>query len=383
MMSTWFKKNDGVNLPPPPPKPLPRRELGKSTMNEQTDSAFLTRLPPEIRNEIYALVFGAEDISVFHQNCWRYTTRETKNKRPQATRVAKSRLHLHHLDLLLTCQKINQEATVLAFSVYTFTTTRPSHYSDLKRRTAHLAPLQFENIRHFAYALECDDPFYATAASDFIANSLLLFPGVETLQLRVKTRSSKHVCMGYGLEPPRAEQHAGLEWTVAELIKRHVPEWWSTVVFQVLQGRSVAWQPGNRWRMEWPVIEMMRSGTAKLHSPDQTLDKWVPGVEVCDCGCGEATWLTAHLVQETGRRVSISIAYYTDHEVRDMRERDGSYLRLKEGAEELDVAEVYTGNGAAGFIWDADKAYWEGLRRRNGGVTARLPEGVRNLLGLK
>ncbi|KAF2691417.1 hypothetical protein K458DRAFT_381274 [Lentithecium fluviatile CBS 122367] len=143
----------------PPPPPIPPRVWSKEPINEQKQSAFLTRLPAEIRNEIYRYVFGNSagldgesdynkpskspssqpSISIQGNTCTDSTRTPNHPTNPPNTKSGiKSP---SPLSLLQTCRLINTEATLLAFSTHTFPLHRPiPSYHHLLTLTSPLSP---------------------------------------------------------------------------------------------------------------------------------------------------------------------------------------------------------------------------------------------------
>ncbi|KAF2271133.1 hypothetical protein CC78DRAFT_12246 [Lojkania enalia] len=368
--------------------PMPRRQLYGQEVNEQTQCTFLTRLPGEIRNEIYQLVFstntGIYPEAVDLGLCSRFPEEEKKGtleeKDSEDSSIQKPNGALpqeprnppaHPLSLLLTCRRINQEATVLAFSSYTFTITRIATYVNLKHATSLLSEAQFDAIASVAYDLGDHCTLLSRCIEDFLANCMLLFPSVRRLEIRVKN----------GPQPAKMYHsvpiNIGAEETSRdEVLRKYVPYWWFMAVTGVVGGRSFSWQMGQKWAVKWPMMDSEVKGEKvcleefyesngrvvlrAMDGPEELLRR--DGIELCKCGCGEVCWLRANLMQEGGRRVEVEAVFYGDSNAEREKLRLGLKVRLREGAEPLPVQEV-----EGGIIWDADEAYWEGLRKRNGG----------------
>ncbi|KAF2192614.1 hypothetical protein K469DRAFT_746008 [Zopfia rhizophila CBS 207.26] len=267
----------------------------------------------------------------------------------------------HPLSLLLTCRKINQEATLLAFSTHPFTIPKLTTFFDLKLSSMHLQPEQFQSITALAFDTGINVPLYSYRAADFLTNSLALFPGVKRLEIRVKR---EHIEWNSTSQP--VIRLPGLGEVVQESIRNGVPEWWHTAIANVLHGRSLAWQHGQRWKAEWPQLgEDFRDpeylyGKARMDDPSYLDTELIQGTSSCGCGCGEFSSLRAFLVQETGRKVEIEAVYYDDREGEWRRSSKRLRVRLREGVERLPVREVDGGNG---LQWDADEEYWKGMRK--------------------
>ncbi|KAF2476384.1 uncharacterized protein BDR25DRAFT_339411 [Lindgomyces ingoldianus] len=395
-MSGLFKRKE-ERFFPPPPTPLPRRKLMGRVMDEQEGCAFLTRLPPEVRNEIYELVFGT-NMGIYDSPLKTVATpvttgqargfilaktpkeggKEASKEVSEAPKIQTPGPPAHPLSLLLTCQKINQEATLLAFNNFTFTTRSYTSFWMLKDRSQHLSPEQFSAISHLAYAIESDGVYYSYMSSDFLANSLALFAGLKRLELRIKKRHPREGQHNINLG------HFPMSGDTARMsiIRRCVPDWWLMSLTQVTNGRSLAWQAGETWTVEWPQYDLLEKemdvehewGGCAVNVALPNIAKNLPGASLCSCGCDEVRWWQANLVQKSGRKVEVDVVYYGDTEEVEREEREGTYIRLKEGAERLDVKEVDGGNG---ILWEADKKYWEDLRRRK--AWNPFPNGIKSL----
>jgi hypothetical protein len=420
----------------PPPTPPPQRILSGGEVHEQRECLFL-RLPSEIRNEIYYLVFGTpteieyeeksmEDEDDGGDRCLQSLRISTSYDLGNRTRsldtylrplrtlglrgeqdrmpetrdadvdprlsFASNNLELdpqepgpdvepsmpaHGLSLLLTCRKVSQEATILAFNIYTFnlTSSKPASFFILRHSTAHLSPKQFSAITTLALDLSPDFRSSYRKASDFLSNAILLFPTVQRLTIRVpkgkRANQQAHMLdMFSTLDAEGPVRDAAL--------RRYVPNWLSSTIQHVVNSPSSSWQTGHKWRVEWPqfdsplYVQGMEyanpiEGWQMTGSMPQEAAGVVEGVKLCICGCGELRWLAAHLVQETGRRVKIGVEYCRDAEAEELRKMKIRLEPLKGGADPLPLTWLQGGDAAG---WEVDEQYWNELRAKKGNFTA-------------
>ncbi|KAF2741506.1 hypothetical protein EJ04DRAFT_571586 [Polyplosphaeria fusca] len=374
----------------PPMEPLPQRVLATQPMNAQIECAFYTRLPPEIRNDIYKLVFSTNAGIV--TDTAKSKEQDQSRRSPSldiiprsSTPIAEDSTTLwkkmiwttapplepqaHPLSILLTCRRINQEATVLAFNTYAFIFSTVTTFHRLRTSTSHLSRLQFDAISRLAYDFDVSFTYNHRQAADFAANAILLFPNISRVELCCRRFSvlpnQMHVPFAYREETD-----------FEEATRKYVPHWYSDALKDVVENRSFSWQKGSRWKVEWPQIDAdppefeMEYTYGSYDRPVRL--RWVGGVPeseedaprgtaMCCCGCGDLVWTKGLLVQETGRRVEIETVFYgCKNEYESERERRGLLVRLREGAERLSLVERSGGMG-----WEVDRKYWERLRKRN------------------
>jgi hypothetical protein len=389
-MGIFFKEAQLIRTFQPPSSPPRPRVLDGGEVNEQKACLFFTKLPSEIRNEIYYLVFGTP--TVLEEEGERLEEERTSESedsavvgRPRSESIELEReleetgpdikpaRRAHALSPLLTCRKVSQEATVLAFTTYTFTIShhKSSLFFTLRNSTTHLSPKQFGAITNVALSLRSDYSRYK--ASDFLSNAMLLFPTVRHLTIRVPAGTHTEVQARRPdtfLLPtsPAAIHEAALN--------RYVPVWLLRTVQKAVNGRSFSWQTGQKWRVEWPQFksaayrqetEYFGPGYGWHIAGSMSLDAagCVPGVQLCACGCNELRWLDVRLVQDTGRTVHVGVVHYRDVEAEDEYEQE-IHVRLKpldQGVKPLPVRWSQGGDAAA---WEVDDKYWDRLRARKG-----------------
>jgi hypothetical protein len=354
---------DKLTIPRLPPR-IPRI----SAHRNQDQSQFFSKLPAEIRNEIYNYVFAAG-------------AREMLS------------LEAHALSLLIACQQAYDEASVLAFGRYVFPLSNPAFQILISMRNAisHLSSPHVHAITAVSHDLRTNNRGFQTA--NIMSNAIRLFPNLKQIQLRLlrsrlpahRTDSSSYTIH---LE---ARDYA---------VRKFVPRWFYKPITGFVVGYHSTRQAGERWEVEWPQMnddEYFRisedidfNGTRRL-SPLMSAEAVgnVYGVQMCPCTCGSVEWVSANLVQETGRRITVDTIYHGP-EYRPLPDLDAeTALRIKMGlkavilkeyAPPLDLIEQPCYDGMVsvqGYAYEPDEEYWEAKRRRNGHWMA-LSRGVLN-----
>lgn len=160
------------SLSQPQPAPIKRRRRTFGTfsgpIHPQPLSPFLSRLPAEIRNEIYLHVFLVDP--PFSTSPWHPT-----------------HILAHHpLSLLLTCRLVNSEASVLAFRVYTFHVSGDISFHGLRLRTTCLPDVLFDAIT----SVSCmpwpkyKRVMYKNLEVRVLAEMLVLMPGIREVNVK-------------------------------------------------------------------------------------------------------------------------------------------------------------------------------------------------------
>lgn len=134
-----------------------------SEYHNQAQSAFFRRLPAEIRNEIYMLVFAAENIP---------TTASSSSSPPQPPPP-------HPLSLLLTCHRTHHESAPLAFHTHAFRLpARAATYIALQARASALSRAHRLTLRTLSTP-------HGSSAGAQLANALLVFPGLQRFSIHI------------------------------------------------------------------------------------------------------------------------------------------------------------------------------------------------------
>lgn len=333
------------------------KQLNLNHRHPQAQSALFNQLPAKLRNKIYSYVFAHEDSSV---------------PPPRSPRSLP-----HPLSLLLTCRQTYHEASILAFSTYTFPVkygVLPT-YLDLKAMTSHLSTLQVEAIGSLS-ALS------SSHTGSLLSNALLIFPHLNRFVIKIEAKSEKDCKTQYTIHWPGSQHHAtpsGNQLQEPDLcrqaIEKYAPYWLQHGVIQtVTEGRAYAWQDGSRWTAQWPQLESEqcyskiqcdKNGLREELYMDADAVGEVPGVQLCACGCKNVSWTAVVLVQEGGRRVNVEILC-CEVEISEPVSKGMPSVVLVPGAAPLSEASV--SKSCIGY--EADEKYWEALRRKNGNLGA-------------
>jgi hypothetical protein len=291
----FFSKTPPAFTPLNNPSPSPPHRNNSSNHNLQPQSPFLTKLPPELRNTIYHYTF------------------KSPTEDPSSTSTS-----AHALSLLLTCHKINHEATLLAFSTYTFPISHntPSTYLSLRNKISHLSLPQISAITSISYT--------SGHAVGHLTNALLLLPNLSLFEIRIQR----------------------------DLGTNQGTSWFHGLLRAVVQGQCYRWQTGEKWEVAWSA--QTQSGNYSSVEEQEGMGR--ADMSLCVCGFGYVSWLAADLLQESGRRVHVNTVFYGEAEEEEKKLK----VILTPGVESLCVVD-----GARGFGFDVDEEYWQDMRRRN------------------
>src|SRR5690242_16325386 len=208
---------------PPTPTPTPTPPLP----NPQTQSLLLNRLPPELKNKIYTLVFTSPSPATNPPN--------------------------HPLALLLTCRQIHSTASLLAFTTHTFALgpSLPATYLALHRALAHL-PGPHKAAVHALSAPSNTD------ICALLSNALLLLPSLSSFTIATAPPHSLRcgTCTRRADPALQAPDADGTHTPLARCaIARYAAPWLVDLVAAFASGRAVRWQTGRRWRAKWPQLD--------------------------------------------------------------------------------------------------------------------------------
>lgn len=320
-------------------------------------SAFLYQLPPEVRNEIYLYTFTL-DASELHS--------------------AKT----HPLSMLLSCHKVYHEAVNLAFHTFAFPVSPEfkSTYLTYRNRISHLSSQQLSAISVLAYGLGRCYQSQNSDVTNVLANSMLLLPNLKRFEIHVRNGPQLNA------ETHQSPRLAHYKYTDPHLeaVEKYAPLWLNYKTLRpVTSGHCYSWQEGQKWSVEWPqlksvclhFVDVQDVNGEMCVKPYMCVNAlgWVRGVHMCVCGCGEVCWLSADLVQQTGRRICIDTHFHGNY-LDPIPVEDISHLkiRLRPGTEPLSVTERSSTESVhvTSIAHDADPEYWEGLRRRNWKIDA-------------
>lgn len=278
-------------------------------VNQQLASAFLTKLPAELRNEVYSYVFsGSPSGTTYKEDTGSKEKPGPKGKR-DAERNAASFTPHNPLALLLTCRKINTEATLLAFRSYTFILRTALIHHRFRERTSVLSLQHINAITRLALSSKVQHitrTLCERACASFIAHGVATFPRLREIEFCV--REGKVGKTGHG-----------------------VPGWFTCALSMVGESHYV-WLEGEGWTWE------MEDGSKSRAIIKQ---------------------------ERSGRTVKVGIVYISEAECVFQAAPRVNYLRLVPGtARALPVESVDTVSGMEGLVYEPGEEYWEGLRRK-------------------
>lgn len=329
-----------------------------SSQHTQLQSPLLNRLPAEIRNEIYNHVFTVPS-SVF-----------------PADQIAPS-----PLSLLLTCKRIHAEANMLAFETYTFPLGPwiSATYIGLRSAVSHLSAPHISAIRSLSVSSDSD-------AGTFLNNALLVFPSLRHFIVKSRTIGKlgaqkgqcRNVHRSAGLVYPAGVCDVAVtEDPANRAVARYAPLALTALLATVSEGVAYRWQTGDKWRTEWPqlssahmyaMVQCDKDGLREELVMDEDAVGVVGGVDLCDDGCGDVSWMGAVLVQEGGRRVDVQIVYCRKA---DERKRGNAPSKCRNISLVPGTTPAFGAVAeGAGFRYEVDEEYWEGMRQRNGDMRA-------------
>jgi hypothetical protein len=328
-------------------------------LSSQDQSPFFNRLPAEIRNKIYTYVF-TRNTSVFTKY---------RSQRPP-----------HQLCFLSTCKRIHSEAHTLAFKTYTFPLPHSMHptYTNLHNVVANLSAPRLSSITSLSL-------FSNRQPAAYLTNALLVFPALQYFVVQeVDTFSGatqKRCSRGQASVGPVCFTGVCVEGTTRgpenHAVARYAPRPLIALLHAFASGEAYRWQTGEQWRVEWPQLESdymytkIRCDFNELEEElvcDMDALSAINGVETCTCGCGDVSWTGVDLVQEGGRRVHVRLVYCTRADRYAYDESLNKYHKIRLIPGTTPATEVIAER--AGFRYEPNEAYWEGMRRKNGDLGA-------------
>lgn len=261
----------------------------------------------------------------------------------------------------------------------------------MRNAISHLPLQQTDGITALSYDLSSGyvHSDKASAAGNVLTNAVLLFPSLRRFEIRIlrgrKGRQGVHL----DVLPAWCYTHEDARNQAAEM---YAPSWFAgSIIRHMGENQAYAWQAGQRWTVDWPqykdndyldVIDHYDWNGNPCFKPSMRLDAVgkVRGVHMCPCPCGEVSWTSADLIQETGRKVAIDTIIYGPEERplpplpadAALKARLGHRaVILKEGAPSLDVVKSQAdffgaGKEVTSVAYAGDDIYWESFRRKNG-----------------
>jgi hypothetical protein len=261
----------------------------------------------------------------------------------------------------------------------------------MRNALMHLFPQQKDGITALSYDLGSGyvNARNASAAGNILTNAILLLPNLSRFELRIlRGRKGREAVHRVSL-PRWCYTH---EDARNQAVQKYAPFWFaSRILGHNGERHAYAWQAGQRWTVDWPqykdnayldVVDHCDWNDNPCFKPSMSPDAVgkVRGVHMCPCLCGDVSWTSADLIQETGRKISIDTIIYGPEErpLPPLTEEAALKARfghqaviLKEGTPSLDVIRRqahFFGVGAqvTSLEYAGDDLYWESFRRKNG-----------------
>jgi hypothetical protein len=344
---------------------IPPRQPCVSTCDTQIQSPLLSILPGEIRNAIYQYVFTPA------------------TSEPDFASA-------YPLSLLLTCHRINHEASTLAFHYHNFELARNDRRDTFiakRASTAHLSTAQVNTISMVSCDLRRDYTARQNAiVAPIICNTILMFQSLARFEIRIMHGKKSHLTLHGSRYHPRMSAATHDLQVIGP--SKYAPIWFSESIVKRITGRETyAWQDGEHWDARWPQLEHdeyldLTAGTdaggRNVLIPNMSVDAVgnLRGVHMCPCSCGEVCWLSVDLVQQTGRTVAIDTVFYGQEEKPLAEVEREIILRSRVGLDvviltpgvtsaSVESSHVSVTADAGSISYNADEEYWEALRRKN------------------
>jgi hypothetical protein len=317
--------------------PIPPHTPSTHAPDPQLQCALLSRLPSELRNEIYYYTFTATAPAE--------PSPATEEAQPTA------------FSLLQTCRLIHLEASHLAYATHTFqlpSTLEPTFVA-MRNRTAHIPPSLASAITRVGCDLGRNCCHNSQPAGGFLVNAMLLFPGLQYFEVHITPLVTTPA-------RPRAESSTGGHAQSSEDAPPNIPifaapHWFCESVVDYAATRGHSWQAGERWSAEW-----LQSEDEDMY--DRMADGDVPDVHVYPLGCGVGRWLHAVLVQETGRRIEVKVVIKPGSLLKVPKRVGPPPEQLVPGTVPADGTLQMLDQGARAFGYEPDAKYWEDTRSR-------------------
>lgn len=375
-MFSFFTKPKGqpLDLRRPSPTALPPRQPCKYPCSDQSDSIFFANIPAEIRNLIYEYVF------TFPSSEWKTYPDLTPDP----------------LCLLLTCQKVNQEATNLAYHHFPFSIRAKTVTLDnLRIKTSHLSTQQHSLITCISHTPGCLTPTLGEEL--LLSNAIVHFPGLKRFEVNLPNDPDPFHWRGF---TPQLDL-TKVNYTQLP-VEDYLPSWYKFTVLAAVN--ELASIHHRTWHIHCPQLDHLNCTSSKgkekstnfspaPQSHHDTVDI-SQGLSACPCGCDIIIWSSINLHEATGRSVTVNLTFHgkpkpnidldaLDPELRIRRRYGGNAIILRPGAPALPVIEGSgRGEGTTSYAYEADEEFWEERKRRNGDVGAMVRYWWKNGVGL-
>jgi hypothetical protein len=236
----------------------------------------------------------------------------------------------HPLSILLTCRRVNDEATLLLFGTYSFMLEEALPFYDLRRRTLQLQRAQRGAVTSLSLSISQLSHMPNPSLEAFFTSTILLFPALKHIMLRVQidVRSKQaltlHIRRSYDyassldLSPPSTYPY------------KRTPAWLLQSLEHVCVGKSCIWPEGEKWMFldHFPCHAALCRHDVHAWSTKEVCT----GVQI------------AELRQENGRTVKVGVVHEWEGDPVVESERVGiSAVKLIPGAEKLEVTVLHGG----------------------------------------
>lgn len=300
---------------------------------EQEQCALLRKLPAEIRNGVYEYVF----VNEAQQDEMEDQEMGTGASNEQETEVAPSR-PVHPFDLLLTCRRINMEATITAFRIHRFVFNTPLTFDAFCQRTAILPSPSLSAITGLVLEIKEKEPDYHPYDFDvpgFLYNALRLSPNIKHLTVKV-------MALAGGKQAFDASRRGSIDIFCNGLHteEQHIPDWFSRAVNNIAphDPRNLGKmypeyghveETDEKWNVSFPSPHVVLSGP--MHqNPFYSAER-------CRGGC------SALLIHgDTGRQVQVDVVHEWDYKGQRVWDR-GEVDRARNRLAEIERAWEYFG----------------------------------------
>jgi hypothetical protein len=245
---------------------------------------------------------------------------------------------------------------------------------------ARLSSPQRTSIQHIAI-------YHGVATSSLLSACLDIFPSLSTIVLKIPTETYP-LCplispFPLGTHPFLDQAADDEEYLRAQAVTSHAPPVFLWALHEATQPRrihtrllpSAALQ--QRWEVAWPQIDSAAAYTQIVKDGDGLREELVmdadavgevDGVQKCVCGEeGHVVWSKAVLSHRGGkgeRSVDVEFISWTEE-----KKKPEEVVKKAKPGKVVSVPSLCSAGGG-GMGYAGSEAYWEGLRRRNGGLSA-------------
>lgn len=367
-------------------RPTPRLlGIWDGPRDEQHDCVLFTKLPVELRIEIYKFVF-LPTLQKFHlverlskqkgtgevlgisalksdgnvsneSDPGIEEGEKSKSSHLDMERSTRRRKPAHPLSFLLTCRRINDEATVIAYRSHDFTITEPLPYYYTREHLMILSVTQTLAISCLSLLMDEGNPslnstlnFANQKISGFMENAVLLFPNVKTLIIRNRLYN-----WNLYYKSCRALERADYG--------QALPSWLISAISLFVGATRFRWQKGEKWTAQYRpghrkalLSASSSSSSSSFSVPNGQLEAPFsqPSPQyTTQQNHNEEDDCAVLLTQETGRQIRV----YCHFEIADAACDSDPTIRLFPGTHPpLPVKQVSNKMGYEGYMWHGEQA---------------------------